>query len=744
MLLKETVSVGLTASPSGVFRNIKKMCTKMIPKNSIKLSTLLSFMYLVVLSTGCMDDTASQQEDGTLLSIEAATIKVDATQTANTTSVNSASAAFVSKAGTKASLRSATALSTDDHIGIFLSGSGYTSRTNVDYSYVSATSWTSSNPIYLYSSQASVCAYYPYRASTTDVTAVPLTSQLYSEAADLYYCPNQTVSSTSPGVTFAMTHAYAKMTFNITRDASYEGVGSISKIMIENADLVDSNTLNISTSTYGIPSESGLVSVSPGSVTLPASGSSTVEVLMVPTITTLTGNVVFSFVVDGETIVAALPASTNNLSSLAAANNYVVTATIKGQSLVITHVAVTDWTDVSSGTIHAVTMAEEANCYMVPLGETVYIPVSRVTKAWTEINGSSYTLPTDWTASLLWTTSSNGVSASGSVADVSYNTDGGYIKVTAGCVEGNSVIAIYDGSTILWSWHIWTTNYNPDGPTNGTTYNFNTNNPLTFMDRNLGATGTTANTTGVMGLFYQWGRKDPFPGASTAYYATNGEYNSLPIYNVSGTQLTEGSQTGGTGINSVAASATTTDTKTLNLTNAIKNPMTFYYATSVGTYIGYDWYTTTDDENRTYQNDALWGGASTLTPTSKTIFDPCPAGWRVPPWQGVETPTTSECSPWGSFGLDTTEIKTSVTVAVSGGTWSSYGITWTSAGFYPAAGYRNASSGALSSVGGYGAYWSASTYNGTGFRLVFTSSGVYPAFYSFRAGGISVRCVQEF
>jgi hypothetical protein len=702
------------------------MRTKMILKRFIPLFVFLS---LVILTTGCVDETASQQGDGTPLAIAGASMEVDADQTVNA-----------------ATLRSASVLTSDDHIGVFLeSSTAYAAKANVEYSYSttapagwSFTSTTSATtPIYLYSSDASVCAYYPYSTSTTDAAAVPLTSQLYSEAADLYYCPNRTVSSTSPSVTFTMTHAYAKMTFNITRDASYEGTGSISKIMIENADIVARNTLNISNSTYSAPTESGLVSVSPSSVTLPASGSgsSTIEVLMAPTITTLTGNVVFSFVVDGETIVAALPAGTNNLSSLTAANNYVVTAMIKGKSLVITHVAVTDWTDVSSGTVNTVTMADEANCYMVPLGETVYIPVSRVTTAWTEINGS-YTLPTNWTAGLLWTTSSNGVSASGSVADISYNRDGGYIKVTAGCVEGNSVVAAYDASSnVLWSWHIWTTNYNPDGPTNGTTYNFNTNNPLTFMDRNLGATSTTTATLGVMGLLYQWGRKDPFPGASTAYYATNGEYNSLPIYGASGTTaLTELAGTAGTGIKHVVVSVDN------NLSNSIENPMMFYFGIAANTATGSDWYTA--QNSTSYQDNALWGGASTLTPTSKTLFDPCPAGWRVPPWQGVETPTTSVYSPWGSLG--TTDINGYVTAAASGATWSSYGLTWTGAGFYPATGQRTAAKGTLFNVGINGGYWSASSHSCYGFRLNFDNSSVYPAVDNNRAGGLSVRCVQEF
>jgi len=101
-------------------------------------------------------------------------------------------------------------------------------------------------------------------------------------------------------------------------------------------------------------------------------------------------------------------------------------------------------------------------------------------------------------------------------------------------------------------------------------------------------------------------------------------------------------------------------------------------------------------------------------------------------------------SPWGSFGTATTLINGYVTVAASGGTWANYGITWTSAGYYPAAGYRNAGSGALYGVGSSGNYWSASSYSGYGFYLAFHSSDVYPAHNNNRAHGFSVKCVQEF
>ncbi len=638
------------------------------------------------------------------------------------------------------STRSSDTELTDGDIGIFrLESTGYAgTRSNVQYTN-SGSGWdvaSDTDPIYLTQSQATLCAYYPYSGDDdyTDGT-VTLTSQLYSGAADLCYQTGVQGISGTP-VSFTLGHAYSLITFNLVRNASYSGTCAVSGITIANAGILTSGTLDMTTGSYD-GSTTGTVIVDPAITSIENGSSVTKAILMAPVTTAMNGNLTLILTVDGKQMSITLGVSTFSLTQLDAGTNYSISVTISGTGISVSGVTIEDWTDVPVGTVTPVTLAEESNCYMLPLGETVYIPVSRVATAWTEINGSSYTLPTTWTAGLLWTTSSNGVSASGSVASISYNRDGGYIKVTAGSVEGNSVVAIYDadGGNILWSWHIWTTNYNPDVPTNGTTYNFNTNNPLTFMDRNLGATTTTEATLTTMGLLYQWGRKDPFPGASAYTGITNGTYSSLPIYNASGTQLTEGSPIGGTGINSIVASATTTETKTLNLTNAIKNPMNFYYATTGGTYIHYDWYTTTDDAARTYQNDALWGNSVyTSSPTMKTIFDPCPSGWRVPTW-------SSSYSPWDVFGTSTPNAYVATSTV---GTWN-YGLTVTSvsAGYYPAAGYRAAGSGALYYVGSYGSYWSASSYSGYGFILGFHSSNVYPAYYSHRANGFSVRCVQE-
>ena len=66
--------------------------------------------------------------------------------------------------------------------------------------------------------------------------------------------------------------------------------------------------------------------------------------------------------------------------------------------------------------------------------------------------------------------------------------------------------------------------------------------------------------------------------------------------------------------------------------------------------------------------------------------------------------------------------------------------------FIPAAGIRAAASGALTSVGSGGLYWSSSSYaagNIYGGYLGFGSGSVHPLYYGCRADAFSVRCVRN-
>lgn len=629
-------------------------------------------------------------------------------------------------------LRSLVSPTTDDHIGVFLSGVGYTSLSNIDYGYIDATSWTTSTPIYVGKNNASVCAYYPYNASINNSGAVPLIAQLYSSSSDLYYCLNQTVNSTSTltsSVSFSMVHAYAKMTFSITRDESFVATGNITKIALENPTIVGQTTLNIATSTYsGTPVATGSASASTN-VTLPASGggSSTVELLIPPTINVLTGNVDFYFTIDGEIIKTSLDALSNNLSTLSAGNNYLVSVTLRGKSLVVTNVNTTDWenTNVTNPVIGEPVNLIESNSYIVQPGGTVYIPVSRVVTAWTQINGSAYTLPATGTAGLFWTTSSNLLSPTGTVASIAYDKDAGYIKVKAGSAKGNSVIAFYDndGTTIRWSWHIWVT----DQPA------FETVNGKVWMDRNLGATYVASNIDGNYfnycgGLFYQWGRKDPFPGSDGS---TTGNAPAMRIYNTSGLMNNASIVYSG-----FTTTATGTSNDVVKYASVVTPPLSI--ATQCATSVNYpllflkDWTgstaTSASDVYTSIGGISSWGGENG---ESKSIFDPCPAGWRVP---SGKVSSTTLSSPWSTW-ITLPTFTTYTYVAVS---WNSNLYR------YPIAGSRISSSGYISQTGNSGTYWSASQSNNISGSMTLSSGSISTAVPGFlRSNGCSVRCVKE-
>lgn len=284
---------------------------------------------------------------------------------------------------------------------------------------------------------------------------------------------------------------------------------------------------------------------------------------------------------------------------------------------------------------------------------------------------------TEWTAEVIWQDipsrainfcSKSGIVKSGDTFE-GKGTTPLYVKAAAN-VKGNVVVGIKKKgeSDYLWSWHLWLT----DEP----------QLVAGFMDRNLGAESATA-TDGAKtrGLYYQFGRKDPFVG-------------STEIYDINGTSKSTGA---------------TIATGKVTFAKAVQTPATFYTYGSGNN----DW---ASPNNYTSKN---WNDISESD--GKTFFDPCPEGWRLP--------TKAEYSNFSTttFTWDATN---------SGRT---YNGNW-----FPAAGYRDSDDGGMSLVGSYGYYWSASPYSENyGYYLLFYSGYVYPAYNYRRAYGFSVRCVQE-
>ena len=260
--------------------------------------------------------------------------------------------------------------------------------------------------------------------------------------------------------------------------------------------------------------------------------------------------------------------------------------------------------------------------------------------------------------------------------------------------DGNAVIAAKDASgTILWSWHIWLT----DQPKE----QVYKNNAGIMMDRNLGATSATPGDVGALGLLYQWGRKDPFLGSSSI--SSNTIAKSTIAW----------------------PSAVSSDSSNGTIAYATANPTTFIARNKNNS----DWYYTgsgTTDNTR-------W----TTSTATKSIYDPCPSGWRVPDGgdNGIWSKALGSSS---SFTQSSLYDSTNEGMNFSGKFGSDQTI------WYPASGCRSGNDGSLSYVGSRGYYLSASPDYYSACSLCFYDSGtVDPSGNSGRARGQSVRCLQE-
>jgi len=332
-----------------------------------------------------------------------------------------------------------------------------------------------------------------------------------------------------------------------------------------------------------------------------------------------------------------------------------------------------------------------SNCYILAPGKAIFIPVSRANEHTTLVGATDPAIDTDtgFTTELLWADAPN------LLADINVSGKGstGYVVVETSSTTlvgdgGNAVVAVKVDGDIVWSWHIWVC---ADMPTK----------KGDWLDRNLGAlSGTAADGVKTWGLYYQWGRKDPFPGSPN----NNVNNTTEPtLYNALGESFTYAVQTEelpGLGVATLV-------TNQQDISSTVLNPLAF-----IG-YVG-SWMidSTTDDNN--------WGSAD-----NKTIYDPCPEGYRVPingSW-GIS-------SAWSTFTWDTTNLGRD--------TGTAYG------GWYPASGYRASASSTFTYIGSDGYCWSASPLSSESSRalmLSFNSNFVYANSFVNRGVGNSVRCV---
>lgn len=278
-----------------------------------------------------------------------------------------------------------------------------------------------------------------------------------------------------------------------------------------------------------------------------------------------------------------------------------------------------------------------SNCYIINpstqqgITRKYKIPVGRVDDYWGSSalgygNNTGFTLSASnpWTVSLLWQDTIALVQSS-STTNISFSKTSGTgkndyfeINVPSSAKHGNFVVKIVNSNNptvTLWSWHFWVTDYNPYYAGTFTTGEIDKSYPVTsgsvqryaggvwasggelqnsyILDRDIGNLSTThtpsLTSRGVM--YYQFGRKDPFP-------------SDVPLYNISGTAV-------------VISKTNSTST----MKNSVNNPTSFYRAPSQKG----DWC------SEVLGNSIIWNDVNAISSSiTKSIFDPSPWGFRLP------------------------------------------------------------------------------------------------------------------
>ena len=392
-------------------------------------------------------------------------------------------------------------------------------------------------------------------------------------------------------------------------------------------------------------------------------------------------------------------------------------------------------TRISISNIPSIMVLDPANCYMIDMSDVVngnqfVIPLSQVNKGWKKITEYDATQEDTkakvadiiksgkWKIKTLWKTWDGSSNITGTIgASSTSDNPVAKLNIPASVKNGNNAVVELvstEDNNVYWSWHLWFTDYKPDKSTDaerkGQVHQYASPIFQTgvykdkyMMDRNLGATNTgesgaiayptvASEAVKYNGLHYQFGRKDPFVGTS------NGSYTFIDIYDADGTLLSNGANIP---FKKDAGSASSSF-----LAKAAMNPFTFYTGSNI-------W---------TVEKNGLWDENG----TDKSVFDPCPPGWRVPVYGTWESFPSS----WYSSGA------TAGRMYISGNVQA----------WYPALGCLGRTTGTIDSrVGSYGFYWSAMPSSDPvySYFLYFSSGMIRQNGTGCKADALSVRCIQE-
>ena len=398
-------------------------------------------------------------------------------------------------------------------------------------------------------------------------------------------------------------------------------------------------------------------------------------------------------------------------------------------------------------------------------------------------------------ASLVWETREGGTART--LDYVGYSRNGYIVFKLGSATEGNAVVAAKSGTTTLWSWHIWATKAFDRAGIKVQAYDTRPRvvdghfkpaqrKGIKVMDRHLGsasgaASKVEAEVIKTYGVYFQFGRKDPFPAAGVMARVDDAEI--VPVYDGSGSKILKNSNqkknseiTKGTDQAAVAA----------QLAYTVENPLMFMLrddGDKVTAYGGdnsnasYNWIFAAHPQKTPWKaSNKLWGGSladeanslplATEVNIKKTIYDPCPYGYHMPP-QDIWTNFTVAATVYNSSNIADYNVvaddkfnQTDSKIGFTDANFKVWGRRYFTTGeasataadgtsneaFYPAAGYRLGADGRVHSVG-WGCYaWSASPFSAASQNAAFLSvhsDWVSPVNDTSRADAFPVRCVRD-
>lgn len=362
------------------------------------------------------------------------------------------------------------------------------------------------------------------------------------------------------------------------------------------------------------------------------------------------------------------------------------------------------WIAVLPKQIQSTDVYKGANCYIAKTDSKLNIPVQRAFRVWKDYQkaGSDATddeidagkvldltavnnLEGNLTVEVLWEQSEanddTGVLAS--APTITGTGENAEIQIVTGNKTGNVLLVLKINNKVLWTWHIWIPKTDPTH-LDAQIYCYG---GLVWMDRNLGATDTIPNSKNTYGLYYQFGRMLPFKNG------TEGQF--VPSENRK-------------------------DNETMSLVHAIQSPN--FITCNIAENMPSDWYSV----DRKTKWTSRWSGNG----ESKSPFDPCPEGWRVPYQENNK-------SPWPYSNI------------VPPPNWNEgfyYSKDNINLGYWPASGWIHYKDGKYMQQKKVGTSMSGTytSINGEFYQFYFTLTTLTSNRTSALMVGSSIRCVAEY